>query len=61
MFLPEYGGHRHNLRNNLIRLPIIRCEFEEINAKYQMHRTVCELVSPGHFALYPTIQINDNT
>ena len=23
MFLPEYGAHRHNLRNDLIRLPAI--------------------------------------
>ena len=27
-FLPEYGGHWHNLRNDLIRLSIIRCKFE---------------------------------
>ena len=60
-FLPEYGGHRHILRNDLIRLPIIRCEFEEMNAKYQMHLTLRELTSPGNSALYPTIQINDNT
>ena len=39
-FYPEYGGHRHNLCNDLIRLPIIRCEFEEIKEKYQMHRTL---------------------
>ena len=45
-FLPEYGGHRHNLRNDLIRLPIIRCEFEVMNAKYQMQRTLRELASP---------------
>ena len=60
-FLPEYGGHRHNLRNDLIRLPIIRCEFEEMNAKYQMRRTLRELASPRNSTLYPTIQINDNT
>ena len=46
-FLTEYGGHRHKLRNDLIRLPIIRCDFEEMNAKYQMHRTLRELVSLG--------------
>ena len=46
--LPEYGDHRHNLRNDLIRLPIIRCEFEEINAKYQMHRTLRDLASHGN-------------
>ena len=60
-FLPEYGGHRHNLRNDLIRLPIIRCEFEEMNAKYQMQRTLRELASPGNSARYPNIQINDDT
>ena len=60
-FLPEYGDHRHNLLNNLIRLPIIRCEFEEINAKYQMHRTLRDLASHGNSVLYPNIQINDDT
>ena len=60
-FLPEYGDHRHNLRNDLIRLPIIRCEFEEINAKYQMHRTLRDLASHGNSVLYPNIQINDDT
>ena len=60
-FLPEYGDHRHKLRNNLIRLPIIRCEFEEINAKYQMHRTLRDLASHGNSVLYPNIQINDDT
>ena len=28
MFLPEYGAHRHNLRNDLIRLPAIELELE---------------------------------
>ena len=60
-FLPEYGGHRHYLRNDLIRLPIIRCEFEVMNAKYQMQRTLRELASPGLSARYPNIQINDDT
>ena len=36
-FLPEYGDSQHNLRNNCIRLPAIRCEFGKLNAKYQMH------------------------
>ena len=61
MFLPEYGDHRHNLRNDQIRLPIIRCKFEEINAKYQMHRTLRDLASHGNSVLYPNIQINDDT
>ena len=60
-FLPEYGGHQHNLRNDLIRLPSIRCEFEEMNAKYQMHRTLRALASPRNSAQYPNIQINDDT
>ena len=60
-FLPEYGGHQHNLRNDLIRLPIIHCEFEEMNAKFQMHRTLYELASPRNSAQYTTIQINDDT
>ena len=42
-------------------LPTIQCEFEEMNAKYQMYRTLGELASPGDSALYPTIQINDST
>ena len=61
MFLPGYGDHRHTLRNDLTRLPIIRCEFEGINAKYQIHRILPELASPGNSALYPNIQINDDT
>ena len=59
--LPKYGGHQHNLRNDLIRLPSIRCEFEEMNAKYQMHRTLREHASPRNSAQYPNIQINDDT
>ena len=26
-FIPEYGDYRHNLRNDQIRLPLIRCEY----------------------------------
>ena len=51
----------YNLRNDLIRLPSIRCEFEEMNEKYQMHRTLRELASPRNSAQYPNIQINDDT
>ena len=60
-FLPEYGDHRHYLRNDLIRLPIIRCEFEETYSKYQMHRTLRDLASHGNSVLYPNIEINDYT
>ena len=35
--IPEYGVYRHNLRNDLIHLPAIRCDFREMNSKYQMH------------------------
>ena len=37
IFLPEFAEHNHMLRNDLIRIPVVRCEFGEINAKYQMH------------------------
>ena len=36
-FLLEYGDYTYNLRDNLIRLPTIGCEFGDFNAKYQMH------------------------
>ena len=42
-FLPEFCIHNHTLRNDLIRLPAIRCKFGEINAKYQMHLRLREL------------------
>ena len=32
-FLPMYGDTQHNLRNNYIRLPAIRCEFGKLNTK----------------------------
>ena len=36
-FIPHYGAYHQYLRNNHIRLPAIRCDFEENNSKYQMH------------------------
>ena len=36
-FIPEYGKSQHDLRHNNICFPAIRCEYEKINAKYQMH------------------------
>ena len=56
----------HNLSNMDFHLLLIynyriRCEFEEMNAKYQMQRTLRELASPGNSARYPNIQINDDT
>ena len=35
----------HNLRNVLIRLPAIRCEFREMNEKYQMQSRLSDLAS----------------
>ena len=60
-FLPEFGIHDHTLRNDLIRLPAIRCEFGEMNAKYQMHLRLRELVSPPYNTAYPPIQISEAT
>ena len=31
-FIPQYGAYHQNLRNNHIRLPAIRCEFEKNNS-----------------------------
>ena len=39
----------------------ICCELKEMSAKYQMYRTLRELASPVNSALYPNIQINDDT
>ena len=36
-FLPEFGEHNHMLRNDLIRLPVVRCQFGEMNATHQTH------------------------
>ena len=55
-FLPEYGDSQHNLRNNCIRLPAIRCEF----AKYQMHFRLRELANPSNPPLYPNINIDND-
>ena len=56
-FIPEYGDYRHNLRNDQIRLPLIRCEYGEINVKYQMHFRLRELSTPP---IQPTM-MNDET
>ena len=37
------------LRNDLIRLPVVRCEFGEMNAKYQMHLRLRNLAN-HHYA-----------
>ena len=61
MFLPEYGAHRHNIRNDFIRLPAIKCEFGEMNAKYQMQVRLRDLASPANPPKYPSIHINEDT
>ena len=58
-FLPEFGIHNHTLRNDLIRLPAIRCEFGEMNAKYQMHLRLLELASSPDTPEYPPIEISE--
>ena len=56
-FIPQYGAYHQNLRNNHIRLPAIRCEFEKNNSKYQMHFRFRELASPSNPPLYPNIEL----
>ena len=55
-FLPEFGEHNHMLRNDQIRLPVVRCEFGEMNAKYQMHLRLRNLANPGN-QQFPNIEI----
>ena len=59
-FIPQYGAYHQNLRNNHIRLPAIRCEFEKHNSKYQMHFRLRELASPSNPPLYPNIDISND-
>ena len=59
-FILQYGAYHQNLRNNHIRLPAIRCEFEKNNSKYQMHFRLRELASPSNPPLYPNIDISDD-
>ena len=60
-FLPEYGDYTHNLHNDLIHLPAIRCNFGAMNAKYQMHLRLREIANPSNPPLYPPMLINVNT
>ena len=60
-FLPEYGEFQHDLRNNSILLPAIRCEYGKIIAKYQMHLRLREFDNLARPNLQPLIQINDDT
>ena len=61
IFLPEFGIHNHTLRNDLIRLPAIRCEFGEMNARYQMHLRLRELASTPDTQEYSSIEISEAT
>ena len=36
-FVKEYSDYTHNLRNDHIRLLLIRFEYRKMNVKYQMH------------------------
>ena len=55
------SNYRHNLRNDLIRLPAIRCGFGEINSKYQMHYRLRQLASPSNPPYFPPFHINEDT
>ena len=57
-FIPEYGDYRHNLRNDQICLPLIRCEYAEMNVKYQMHFRSRELnsIQPAQISIYNCYQ-----
>ena len=46
--------------NNCIRLPAIRSEFGQLNAKYQMHFRLRELANPSNPPLYPNINIDND-
>ena len=51
----------HHLRNDLIRVPVILCEFGAMNAKYQMHLRLRELANQSNPTLYPPMLINVDT
>ena len=59
--VPEYGESQHELRHNKSCLPAIRCEYEKINAKYQMHDRLRELANPSRPPLYPIVHIDGDT
>ena len=60
-FLPAYGVYRHNLHNDLIRLPAIRCDLGEMNSKYQVHYRLRELASPSNPPHFPPLLNNEDT
>ena len=59
-FISQYGAYHQNLRNNHIRLPAVRCEFEKYISKYQVHFILRELAFPSNPPLYPNIDISDD-
>ena len=58
-FMTEYGKSNHNLRNCTIHLPDVRCEFDKLYAKYQMHLRLRELAIPLNPPIHFLIDIND--
>ena len=60
-FIAEDGESQHELRHNNIRLSAIRCEYEKMNAKYQMHYRLRELANPSRPPLYPIVYIDGDT
>ena len=60
-FIPEYSESQHDLRHNNIRLPAIRCEYEKMNAKYQMHYRLREFANPSRPPLYLIVHIDGDT
>ena len=60
-FIPECGDYRHNLRNDQICLPLIRCEYGKMYVKYQMHRRLRKLSILSNTPKYPSLTIYDDT
>ena len=59
--IPEYGESQHDLRYNNIHLPAIRCQYENINSKYQMHYRLRELANSSRPPFYPIVHIDGDT
>ena len=49
------------IRNDLTRLPVVRYEFGEMNAQYQMHLRLRKLTNPRRNHQYPNIEITADT
>ena len=59
-FLPEYGEFQHDLRNNSIRLPAIRCEYGKINVSDTFTTTrIDNLARPNLQPLIKLMTIRD--